>query len=276
MNTYILVVTNFTEGATATLGYALAIAKRRRCGIFLLHQFLLDIPPGSNQHLFDKQLEEMTQRGEEGMQKLLATIEPAYQSQIQTLVRRGHLESVLKEVIQSHSIDMVAFHIEGHKSWESFFLKESTFLEEHIPVLAIPSEVSMPPEVDRIVYATKLDEQDYELLKEIIAFANLFNARLDCLHISTDAKKLLSENAKMADLQATFANEALLESRLNFKVVLEKEFKSGLENYLLKNKSDLLIMKREETNFLKRIFSRRMQLSEISVDTHVPLLLYRR
>ncbi|WP_027003030.1 universal stress protein [Hugenholtzia roseola] len=288
MKPYLLVVTDFTTSSWLTLSYALVIAKRQRWNIFLAHPFLMDIPPGSNQHLFDERLKSLTLQGEAKMQALLASVRlPEGESlaeweteiEITSLVKRGQVGDVVKELLRGQDIAMIAIDIEGERSWENFFLNDSIFADTGTPVLAIPEGAPIPKNFDYVVYATRLDDNDESLIRNLIDFATTFEAKLDCLHICTDSKKMLEENSKMSDLR-TQLGYSLLDTHINFKIVVEKQVRSGLENFLQKQQEkqqrvDLLVMRKQERNFFARLLNKSLEYGALAQESQVPLLVYR-
>jgi hypothetical protein len=288
MKPYLLVVTNFTTSSWLTLSYALVIAKRQKWDIFLAHPFLMDIPPGSNQHLFDERLKSLTLEGEAKMQALLASVrlpegetlaDLEKEVKITSLVKRGQVSDVVKDLLRTENIAMIAFDVEGQRSWENFFLNDSIFVDTGTPVLAIPEGAPLPKNFQYLVYATRLDDNDEALIRSLIDFAATFEAKLDCLHICTDSKKMLEENSKMSDLR-TQLGYSLLDTHINFKIVVEKQVRSGLENFLQKQQEkqqrvDLLVMRKQERNFFARLLNKTLEYATLAQESQVPILVYR-
>ncbi|WP_291728180.1 universal stress protein [Bernardetia sp.] len=276
---HILVPINFTPATDISLAHAIGIAQASQKTVIMCHFVTSTIPLGANAVLHKKEIKEKHDKAYMEMRVLLTQYanhtydETAQPVLIEPLVMEGHPDESIEKIVQDNSISMVVLSHKDSNEIKDLFLNNKVVREANCPILTIPEDAIYKP-LNHVVYAANFDGNDAKRIRDLIELTSSFDAKLDCLHVCTDGKKLREENEKMQELQAEF--DVVLFSKLSFKVIRDsKSVTVGLENYLSKNKPDMLVMLKTEQNFFKKLFSNKTSIRKMALDNGMPIMMYR-
>ena len=276
---HILVPINFTPATEISLAHAIGIAQASHKIIIMCHFVTSTIPLGANAVLHKKEIKEKHEKAHMEMRVLLTQYENHTYNEtgqpvlIEPLVMEGHPDESIEKIIQDNAIAMVVLSHKDSNEIKDLFLKNKVVREANCPILTIPEDATYKP-LEHVVYAANFDGNDAKRIRDLIELTSNFDAKLDCLHVCTDGKKLREENEKMQELQAEF--DVVLFSKLSFKVIRDsKSVTSGLENYLSTHKPDMLVMRKAEQTFFKKLFGNKESIRKMALDNGMPIMMYR-
>lgn len=191
----ILVATDFSNGARATLDYALAIARGFQSQVFLVHV----IPTVFLDYVSSEKREEVIQLARkfagQKMQRLVA--EACCVGQVRELILSGAtVWPMLEEFIRENSIDLLVLGTHGQTGGRKQLLgplAEEIFRLAGCPVLtvgAVAEQASPQREIQRILLATNFKPHAEYAAHFAYALERETKARMDVLHVVEDRREL--------------------------------------------------------------------------------------
>jgi nucleotide-binding universal stress UspA family protein len=136
-----------------------------------------------------------------------------------------------------------------------------------IPVLVIPKELSFN-DFTRIVYATDYNEPEFPALMRLIYFAELFDCRLDVIHVKSDADRYF--NAANHFFKKN--KDKISYPNIHYIELEEGEVIEKINAYVAENSADLLVMAKHNRSFFDRLFHRSLS-KKMAFHTKIPLLI---
>ncbi len=174
-------------------------------------------------------------------------------TQVSTRVGNGTM--LIQEMVENREADMVALE---YKHISSFWKKDS-YLREMMrniscPVWVIP-ELTEYSGLKNILYATDYHEEDIPTLKSLISLTRSFSPEIDALHITERVD--FDERVKKEGFQQ------MLETKTGYAQISLKVLTEGnghdmfdlLKGYASRIKADLIVVLKENKNFLERVFN---------------------
>lgn len=185
----------------------------------------------------------------------------------------GDASTILKEKVENKTYDMVM--LQGQAD-QSFWLEDSIIMnvvrKMPCPVWIIPPDSEYNP-MNKIIYATDHNEEDIPTLKRLIAIVKSFDPEIIALHISDDdefGKKLKSEGF------AAILSEKTGYSKVSVKMIAEEDGKDAVESLIEEaenEKSDLIVVLKENKNFFERLFNSSFTAGLVK-RTRLPILVF--
>jgi len=266
---HLLFPTDFSPTAQNAYIYALHIADSLNMDILTLHAFhpeLAKVVSGSSIFTTDMfELEDYRQAArlmhEQANQEHLEHID------VNHILEEGFAVDVVLKVAEREKADLIVMGTKGANILEEIFIGSTTanILEEaKCPVLVIPNE-SRYKDIKRIFCPMNFQTAKIGFIHQIIAFADLFDAKVTCFHIDNTHNPLL-ENFKISFEKATSNKK-----NISFKIIKHDYILEGINQFAEAQKADLLVMKTKKYSFIERLFQTSYTESMIS-HTHIPLL----
>lgn len=167
-----LIPINHADSSESILIYAISLGVKSKAKLFFYHA--TDSSNESNK-------EGYTQSIKNAFRKLNLDFEDEL---VEIIVERaGFSNSVIKELIDKHHIDLVIMGASKEGLKTTFFGSHVSDLINMVscPVLSVPHK-HLPFSIDRIGYATELIDIS-QRVAEIVPFARLFNASIEAFHV---------------------------------------------------------------------------------------------
>ena len=206
----ILVPTDFSDGATRALEYAIHLAQLAEAKLFVLHAYRVPHPVHMSPYPV---------AGAYGGDTLVnyKQIEKEVADELDILTRdhllNKHLEyelisvcdlpeEAIEEVVNERGIDLIVMGTRGGGMIDKLVGSTTTHVMRRVacPLVAVP-ENAIFAKVEHILLAT-----DYERIKHadtfqvLITLANLFRAEINVLHVTPKYTKLTQENLAAGDM----------------------------------------------------------------------------
>ncbi|MGM0547026.1 MAG: universal stress protein [Bacteroidota bacterium] len=241
--------TDFSAPAENAFLYATEIASKSEAQILVLHFVKPPYDYGS-----DELMEEYISKN--SYSDLL----------IETEVRQGN---VILDIVDTPA-DLIVMGAKGKTNMAKTLFGSITsevIIKSSTPVLIVPTEKAFS-DFNRIVFATDYNERDLDLLKETIAWAKLFDAAIIVLHVA-------EKNNLESDLKFRGLKELVLENtdyeEINFRLIFEKDFYTGMSDFLHGQAGEMLVLTRNKKSFIERLVD--ADHIQESMYAEVPLLV---
>lgn len=273
----ILVPTNFGSQATHALSYAVAIAKQQKSKIIVHHSYEINIPPGSNLAFYKQAIHDTEQVSIDKLNDfILPYKQDLYQNTNEKLIfelsySQGLPVKDVERVAKQKQVSLVVAPFKSSTGLMTNFNQGAAMsINQKVKcsVLLVPSNAQYQ-QIQNIVYATKLTtENDKNSIATLLNLAAHFDAKVQCLHILTQASNENKARAKMEELKNGFAQKNNLSFHIeNFEDVLQ-----GLELFIAKDSPDLLVMHFHKQNIFKKMITTNKVYGVLNQNT-VPVLL---
>jgi len=180
---------------------------------------------------------------------------------------------IIKDMVDKGEAHMLAI---GFKEMDGFLLKDS-FVRDIVRQIQCP--IWVIPESDgyhslkNIIYATDYNEEDIPTLKNLIALTRSLAPQIIALHVTDSIDFDLK--VKNAGFQQMLETETQY-SNLSLKVLVEPggdNIVKLINSYAAMNSADLIVVLKENKNFLERIFNP-SSAESILQDSEKPVLVY--
>ncbi|MGF1534071.1 MAG: universal stress protein [Bernardetiaceae bacterium] len=277
----IFVPVDFSPNAYQALRYATAMAAQTGAAITVAHIFEIKMAPdGINMPPADY-IHSLTEAKTGEIERYMATFieqlgHPTYATDnkpivFQTLVQEGFLVSELIALTQPGSYDLIVMGTKGANGiarllWGT--VTAEVIEKAKIPVLAVPEAADFQ-NLEKIVYATDLKIDESPNIETLRSFAEIFGARLTCLHISTTAERVTEGAQRMLSLEEKFYFTPI--SKLDFKLLRGERVEQSLQEYLDAEQPQMIAMKPHQRGFIDNLFHASMTRKMV-LHTSIPLL----
>lgn len=277
MRKRILLPTDFSINSWNALKYASELYKTENIDFFILNAFkvesydiesLLVAKPG------DKEYDEALEQSEKDLRKVLKMIEIKKAYPNHTYFSMSIFDtplSAIKAAVELKDIDLVVMGTKGATDTKSVIYGSNTIdvMEEvrNCPVLAIPN-IAKYTEPKEIVFPTSFKTHfKRRELKHLYEIAKITNSAVTILHINTEKH--------LTDLQKQ--NKDLLEEFLDgvqyyFQWLDNVSVNTGLEEFVRRRGSDMIVFINKRHAFLDSIFSRPL-VKDLGTSSQIPVLV---
>ncbi len=181
--------------------------------------------------------------------------------------------SSLEQYCKDHHIDLVVMGTKGETVIQNrLFGSVASGVMEHvtIPVFFVPAAAE--PESPRsILFATDLTDLDREL-KEIIAFARMFGAKVNVVHVYPEILKADTFDEERMQMELIAKTDY---PNLTFSAVMDSDIIKGINSYIADQNPDMLAMFTYKTGILEFLFNESIT-EELAGHTDRPLLVLRK
>ena len=267
----VLFPTDFSDNAYRALVFALQIAAKQKSKLVLMNAFPIPYDFAA------KVLAELEYEKTQSLEKLQALAksvqeQPEFENvDIEILSLPGDGVSAIKAAALSHEVDLIVMGTKGASGLKRFLfggITADTILLTRIPILAVPMDAKFE-NMNRIIFATAYDEHDIDNLREIAAFAKLFDAEIRVLHIAE--KNTLREDAMFHGFREMVREQDIYHN-IYHNLVINSDFFEGVQAYVKECDGSLLVMSSQKKSFLQKILNL-SHSQEMLHHTKVPLLV---
>ena len=275
----ILFPTDFSETAQNAFRYCLVLADKYKASIELIHIIYpeyeaLDLPV-----MAAKATTERAETAKILMQSFvemgITQVQVNYEFDnlpiVNAEVEIGMPGSTVIETSRKDDIDMIVMGTRGeHNALERFLGSVTTYVIENAPchVWVIPEEATYH-NIDKIAYATNLQEADPYHIWEVGKLLEPFSPIMHCVHVNTNGS--MDNAISFANLGAFFEHHAP-SLQINFQPLSGKSVIKALEEFIDTYDVDVMAMYAPAHSWTDRLLHR-SNTKRMALDTHVPLLI---
>lgn len=276
----ILVPTDFSDNAQNAFVYALHIAHKLGATLTTLHTYTVryytpsDTDLSAIQDMLENEVDIEFEEYKAATEKLRKIAEELGFGEVNMnhLLRKGFVTEEILDVIAGEGIDLIVMGTKGASGLKEVIMGSNTakvIENATCPVLAIPQDAKFT-NITKVVYATNCDEHDNLIIERVYQFAQLFNAELNCIHISFIDEAWDKEKLKEFE---KLTQQAKQTPSLNFEVIESESVIDGLKTYAKNNQVSVIAMHTHKRNFFERIFLA-SYTQKMAYHTHLPLLSF--
>ena len=272
----IICPTDFSKAATNAVEFAAIIAGRVGASVTLLHVLHLPILDTTEAAMVATEvLGEQRRQAKEKLHALahyLTETNRDMNLRIDYLVKDALLGDEVKHLTDSEGYDLVIIgSTGGGNTLEEILVGSNTAAvidRVKCPVLTVPLKAHPAP-FQHIVYASNYEKEDGEALQQVLQFAQLFNARVEIVHVSADKSNSAHAKANQFRDQLT---QALPGFELEFHEVIHRDEVEGMKGYLTEKHADLLAILKKRRGFFHNLFSQSFS-EQLTYQSKLPMLI---
>lgn len=267
----IVVPTDFSEPANKALAYAIELATKAKASVHILHVnqvAMVDATmPSETYQVFVNEIEKATEDAFKEMEETLL-VQTKIEFTFKTLL--GFVAEEVCDYASAQEADLIIMGTTGASGAAEILIGSnaaSTVAKSQVPVLVVPKELSFS-DYTRIVYATDYNEPEFPALMRLVYFAELFDCRLDVIHVKSDSDKYF--NAANNFFNKNKANISY--PNIHYIELEEGDIVESINQYVDEVAADLLVMAKHNRNFFDRLFHRSLS-KKMAFHTKIPLLV---
>jgi nucleotide-binding universal stress UspA family protein len=275
----ILCPTDFSKTAFKALEFAVLIAQRAGGHLTLMHVVHLPIVDTSETALVASELlGEQMRDAEVKLKALCLQMEERHGANrgggftCDYVLKEALLTDITEHLTKTQGYDLVVMGTTGGGSAIEELLigsnAEAVIEQVQCPVLSVPSIVDIPA-INKIIYATDYVEADKDALQEVVAFARMFDAPVEVVHVSKEAT---AEGAARAARFWQELQQVIPNYPMHFQEVINRHRDAGLREYFNSTGASMVAVLRKEKGFLRELFSQSLA-EKLTYQGVVPLLV---
>ena len=269
----ILVPTDFSKNALNAVKYAFAYAEVTKSKVILFHSY--DNPtsglniPFADIHI-DKNI--ACQEAEKDMLKLQNSLSKSFPNVKQTwIVEAGFGADEITDYVSAKKIKLVIMGTTGQGAVGRAFIGSTTtgvIADASCDVIVVPPKAKFKG-INKVGFATDIEDANLKLAFEAVAFAKQFSARLTVIYV---------QDLKIYDVDATLrkmldkVRKHTKYQNVSFYVGSDDNIANGLNLFIKKNKPDILSMVTHSRKFPETIW-KKSWTKKMSYVISVPLLI---
>ena len=184
-------------------------------------------------------------------------------------VQTGTLDYLIEQKSKEEDTYLIVLADDNYRndfSLITFFDKFSQIAE--CPILRLPGNYHFKP-FTKILYASDFLEVDIPKLKKLTDLAEVFNAKVTLLHVTTDIQ---SEEFDTINVGKEILDKVDYQE-LVVRTIQASDITNGINNYASENGYDLVAVLREKKDFFENLFNKSQSI-EISKKSDKPVLMF--
>lgn len=269
----ILCPVDFSEASLNAIEFAMEIGKKFHSRLTLVYIFTEeDFNKVVDKQAAGSSFKELLAMARNKLKRLAKTVNTEVLEQglagCDFVVEMGKLAERIRDIAEETHYDLVVMGTTGISKTSGIFIGSNT--EEVIeevkkPILCIP-ETARFSKFKKLVYASGFLMEDRVAIQEVIFFATIFDARIDVVHVS---------NTFSEDRYTNFVNELksfITYSKVSFSNVHYEDVNFGLNDYLEKEKGDMLVVFNRNRGIISNILGKSMT-KKLVFSIEKPLLV---
>lgn len=267
----ILFPTDFSENANTALEFAAEIAAETGASLNMMYcvEEPFDLAP-----MVKEKKQQIVEKVTASFEKTVSELKGRKKFkglQIGTKLVSGHPVVNILEEASDGKADLIVMGTRGASGSRKLVfgsLSTGIILQSEVPVLVIP-EGSNFNKFKQVIFTTDFHEGDFEAVKKVVGFTELFKSKLRIVHIAPDRN--LNSEIKYRGFRELLT-EAYPDAKLKFDLKYENDFFSGIADYLNEQPADLMVLVRYKKTFWESLVSRNYT-KELGFYSVVPLLV---
>ncbi|MGV3539378.1 MAG: universal stress protein [Rufibacter sp.] len=270
MNT-ILVPTDFTNNADTALAFAIALLKKMKGRLLLIHSVEVSAVGTPEGVAILPMATGLVEDSEEALEKQAQKIrlENAFQFEVETFCLFGSLVSQLNEIIRTQAVDLVVMGTGGANTLLRKTLGTNTasvIKAAHCPVLAIPAKATFQG-FKKIAYAIDLNGEETVFLKQLFQFAAPFGSEVSFVNVKTDNQPSLPPDyPPLKEITKHYPANSFQLVQLPGKSVVK-----GLKAFVEDQQMNLLAVSIHDRGFWEQMFHKSVSKA-LALEAFIPLL----
>lgn len=270
----ILVPTDFSKNANNALNYAIAMAKKEKAKIILMHAYdIIYLSADAPMEYYAEGLE-ATKNATQKMLSTLASRMEKSRIKYEIVNLQGLPVDSIVDIVKQKKVDFVIMGTKGASGLKEVLIGSNTekvIAKASCPVIAVPEKASFNG-VKKIAYATNYRSSDFVVLKQLVKLAQTFKSGIKLVHIANGEYTLIHEKEYMKNFiekvkQKTHYN------RISSELLENEDIGKTLAQYIKKESVDILAVSTKHRSLFERLFSKSIT-KKLAYHTKVPLMVF--
>lgn len=270
----ILVPTDFSKNANVAFNYAIALAKKTKAKIILLHVFetpvLYTEMPFVTVPMDYASLHDIAAKNLKSyFHKFKNTVGKVY---VELMLSQGLPSAMVIQVAQEKKADLIVMGTTGKGIAERIFIGSNAVrLIKNAPclVLAVPPKGKFD-DIKSIIYTTDLTSESINHAKSILPFAKALDAEIIFLHVNGLFER--PELKKDAAILSKKIKKNISYPKISGFVCNDDDIPSGINGFIKKHKADCIAMYTHHRSILSSLFNKSIT-KNMAFHTTIPLLV---
>ena len=254
----ILCPTDFSKTATRAMEYAAYLASQANAQLTLLHVTHLPLAETAETALVATEVVgEMNRDATDKLASACHYLKEQYGGSgwdCNYEVKTAFLADAVRNFVVHEGYDLVVVgSTGGGNTLEEILIGSNTLAiieDVYCPVLSIPTN-ARKPRIQKIAYASDLQNADTQALKQVLEMAALTGAHVEVVHID---KKNDSEGQQKTAEFGRMIEETFAAQNVRFSEIIHPDEEVGLKDYLTKTNTDLLVILKRHRSFFSNLF----------------------
>lgn len=269
----VLLPTDFSDNAWASLLYATQLFAKEKCHFYLLHTITMSASSITNYST--NKLNAAKEKAMVKLEELKERIEKETSNDkhsFQTLLSFYHLDKALNFSVEKQHIDFTVIGTKGATNMKERFLGSNTTRVikniEQCPTIIVPNEYEFEPLTNIAVLSDLNHAMNNELLAPVVQLATENNSNISILHLATNQELTTVQTEELNALKATFSNHSG-----DFHMVSNDSSKQKtVNNYIEESSTDLLVLSYYKNDVIEKMMQKSLTTS-ISQNPKIPMLM---
>ncbi|MBK0403958.1 universal stress protein [Adhaeribacter sp. BT258] len=254
----ILCPTDFSKTSTRAMEYAAFLASQANAQLTLLHVTHLPLAETAETALVATEVVgEMNRDATDKLASACNYLKEQYGGSgwdCDYEVKTAFLADAVRNYVVHEGYDLVVVgSTGGGNTLEEILIGSNTLAiieDVYCPVLSIPTN-ARKPRIQKIAYASDLQNADTQALKQVLELAALTGAHVEVVHID---KKTDTEGQQKAAEFGRKIEEMFAAQNVHFSAIIHPDEEVGLKDYLTKTNTDLLVILKRHRSFFSNLF----------------------
>jgi len=273
----ILLPTDFSKNARNAIDYALQLFKDETCVFFILNTYTpmiynYEYQINADQYMMES-VDMVKKNSEEKLDELIRSVKKKFNNlkhKFKTISSFNILSDEVIELTDEYHLDLIIMGTKGASKDREILFGSNTIhviKKAECPVIAIPENFDFEAPKE-ILFPTdyKFDYQ-LEVLNPIIEIANMYNPRVNILHIYYSDELSEDQEQNKLKLDNYFSNIAHL-----FYYASNQNITDAIKKFQLRAKINLLVIMNKRHSFFEKLFSK-SAINQIVLHLNIPLLV---
>ena len=272
----ILLPTDFSNNSINAIHYVHELFEGERCEFYLLNvqkassyvsDDLMSLQPSTTIY------QNLIENSKKSLEDIIVDVKKKFAKEqhiYNTIVDYDNFVQSINQLVEKKGIDLIAMGTKGATGAEKVLFGSNTvkvIQRCNCPVLAVPDNCKFNG-IKKIAFTSNYNSlYKHEEIKPLLTIADMFEAKIDVLHITKGDHLTENQENNRAFLDECFAN-------LNHEFIslANKKLFKTVEHYVLYNEIDMLAMMSRKHSFIERLFTRH-KVETFAFHVSVPFLV---
>ncbi len=185
-------------------------------------------------------------------------------------IRTGATDMILEELSKEEDTYMILIN-EAQEPEQGFLINVYLQVLEHTacPIMKLTESFRFS-NMKKVLYATDYKEEDISTLKNLSGILAPFKSEVTALHVTDSID--LEEKLKSHGFEASL-KEKVGYDKINVSIMEDKKVVDGILDYANKESFDMIVLLKENRNFLQRIFTR-SDSNRVLSKADIPVMIF--
>lgn len=272
----ILFPTDFSAGAENAFNYTVSICGKLKAKLILFNSFHIPVYTSEMPVNEDTEVHLRKMAKDRLLSLQNNALIQSNNLDVKTVASCGLAVDNIIQTAKEKKVNLIIMGTKGASGLKEIFIgsNAAAVLEKaSCPVIVIPEKAKFK-NIDKIVFATDFGESDFDFIASLTEMAKLFKSEIMIVHVS----QVRPEKADEKDLLQWYRKELKKKvnveyKKISFHILVGGNVDYELEDFIEKNKVDLLALSMRKRNIFSKLFEPSLT-KKMAYHSHIPLLAF--